>query len=145
MICDISGTQCLKFIGYVSESVKGLLHVLIVQPLEPVEETAECINPRVSLSRDSFIDFRKSCPYLLCSIQTTDTVELGLVEMTTNDASSFCIKLPVLLNNFKSSHQICFRNALINNIPQFLVNGFKMHPHLVLLVWIVCPVEDRAV
>ena len=57
MISDIRSTESLKLIGYISEAVEGLLNVFIVQPLEFVEEATKSINPGVSLSGDTFIDF----------------------------------------------------------------------------------------
>ena len=50
MVCDVSGAKSLKLIGNISEMVKGLLHILIVKPLEAVEEIAKNVNTRVTLS-----------------------------------------------------------------------------------------------
>ena len=57
MISDIHSTKGLKLIGYVSEAVKGLLDMFVIQPLESVEDASNSINSRVSLSGDTFIDF----------------------------------------------------------------------------------------
>ena len=57
MIGDISGTKGLKLIWYISEPIKGMLNMFIIQPLESVEEASKSINLRVSLSGDTLIKF----------------------------------------------------------------------------------------
>ena len=50
MVGDVSGTKCLKLISDVSEAIKGLLNIFIVESFEAVEEIAKNINSRVMLS-----------------------------------------------------------------------------------------------
>ena len=50
MVGDVSGTKCLKLIWDVSEAIKGLLDIFIVESFEAVEEIAKNVNTRVMLS-----------------------------------------------------------------------------------------------
>ena len=49
MVGDVSGTEGLKLICDVSESVKCVLDILIVISLEAVEEVAKDTGPLISL------------------------------------------------------------------------------------------------
>jgi hypothetical protein len=49
MVGDVVCSKSLKLIGYISEAIDGLLDVLIVKPLEAVEEIPQNINSGVVL------------------------------------------------------------------------------------------------
>ena len=49
MISDVSGTEGLKLISDVSEAIKGLLDILVVESFEAVEEIPKNIDSRVTL------------------------------------------------------------------------------------------------
>ena len=50
MLRNVSCTECTELICDISEAIKCELDVLIVVPLEAVEEVAESIDPLISLS-----------------------------------------------------------------------------------------------
>ena len=50
MISDVSGTKCLKLIEDISEVIKGLLNIFVVESFEAVEEIVKNINSGVTLS-----------------------------------------------------------------------------------------------
>ena len=50
MLGDLSGIECMKLIGDISEAIKCELDILIVLSLEVVEEIAKNTGPLISLS-----------------------------------------------------------------------------------------------
>ena len=62
MLGDVSGAMSMKLIGDISETIEGKLNILIVEPLEAVEEIAKNIDSWVSLGWDTFINLRELAP-----------------------------------------------------------------------------------
>ena len=56
MLGNLSSVEGLKLICDVSESIKRELDILVVKPLEAVEEIVKHINSRVTSSGNSLID-----------------------------------------------------------------------------------------
>ena len=50
MVGDVSGTKCLKLIWDVSEAIKGLLNIFIVESFEAVKEIAKNIKDNIVLN-----------------------------------------------------------------------------------------------
>ena len=64
--------------------------------------------------------------------------------MTRDDVLGSGIKLNELLDISRGDTFPNLGNAILDDIPEVDINGFKMHAHLVLLVGIVSAIEDEA-
>ena len=64
--------------------------------------------------------------------------------MTTDDVLGSGIQLNELLEISSGDTFTSLGNAILDDIPEVDINGFKMHAHLILLVGIFSSIKDRA-
>ena len=64
--------------------------------------------------------------------------------MTTDDVLGSRIQLNELLDISTGDTFTSLGNAILDDIPEVDINGFKMHVHLILLVGIFSSIEDGA-
>ena len=65
-------------------------------------------------------------------------------QMTTDDVLGSRIQLNELLDISRGDTFTSIRNAVLDDILEVDVNGFKMHVHLILPVGVISDIEDRA-
>ena len=64
--------------------------------------------------------------------------------MTTDDVLGSRVQLNEPLDISSGDTFTDLGNAILDDIPEVDVNGFKMHSHLILPVGVICAIEDRA-
>ena len=64
--------------------------------------------------------------------------------MTTYDVLCSRVQLNELLDIGRGDTFTSFGNAILDDISEVDINGFKMHAHLILLVGVISAIEDRA-
>ena len=69
---------------------------------------------------------------------------LSFGQMTTDDVLGSRIQLNELLDISRGDTFTGLGNAVLDDIPEVDINGFKMHAHLILLVGVISAIEDRA-
>ena len=69
---------------------------------------------------------------------------LSFGQMTTDDVLGSGIQLNELLDISRGDTFTGLGNAILDDIPQIDINGFKMHAHLILPVGVFSAIEDRA-
>ena len=65
-------------------------------------------------------------------------------QMTTDDVLGGRIQLNELLDISRGDTFTSLGNAVLDDIPEVDINGFKMHAHLILPVGVISAIEDRA-
>ena len=143
MIGDVTGTKCLKLIWDDSEAIEGLLNIFILKSFEAVEDIAKNINSRVTLCWDCFIDFGRPIPDKLSSFQSTHSSILSFTQMATCDILRLRVELLESLHIGSVQWGWNRGNTIFHNIPEIVVNCFKMHSQLILPVGVVCAIEGR--
>ena len=143
MVGDVSGTKWLKLIWDVSEAIEGLLNIFIVESFEAVEEIAKNINSRVTLSWDSFIHFGQPVPDKLCCFRSTHSAILSFAQMASYDILRLRVELLESLHISSIQRRCDWGSTIFHNIPEIIINCFKMHSHLILLVGVVRPIKGR--
>ena len=70
-----------------------------------------------------------------------DMLSFGMV--TTDDVLGSRVQLNELLDISRGDTFTSFGNAILDDILEVDINGFKMHSHLILPVGVVCAIEGR--
>ena len=69
---------------------------------------------------------------------------LPFCQMTTDDVLGSGIQLNELLDISSGDTFTSLGYAILDDIPEVDINGFKMHTHLILPVGVISAIEDRA-
>ena len=64
--------------------------------------------------------------------------------MTTDDVLGSGVQLNKLLDISSGDTFTSLGNAILDDILEVDINGFKMHAHLILLVGVISAIEDKA-
>mgnify|MGYP005813255491 CR=1 FL=1 len=64
--------------------------------------------------------------------------------MTTDDVLCSRVQLNELIDINRGDTFTSFGNAILDDIPEVNINGFKMHAHLILPVRVINAIKDRA-
>ena len=69
---------------------------------------------------------------------------LSFGQMTTDDVLGSRVQLNEILDISRGDTFTGLGNAILDDIPQIDINGFKMHAHLILPVGTLSAIEDGA-